>query len=131
MFSRPRRVPRADRKASERPSGDHCGAFSPRSLNVTWRGAPPAAPTSQMCDRVSCLSPFAVSGFAGSVAARALGCSQSLTVYATFDPSGESDTPPTFFSSMMSMKVMGRLFCAPAVAADASTATTHTIPRVR
>ncbi len=84
-----------------------------------------------MCDRVSCLSPLAVSGLAGSVAARAFGCSQLLTVYATFDPSGESETPPTFLSSMMSMKVKGRLFCAPALAAEASSATTHTIPRVR
>jgi hypothetical protein len=57
-----------------------------------------------MCDRVSCLSPFAVSGLVGSVDARALGCSQVPTVYATFDPSGESETPPTFLSSMMSME---------------------------
>ena len=78
----------------------------------------------------SCLSPFAVSGLVGSVDGRALGCSQPLTVYATFDPSGESATPPTFLSSMMSMNVMGRLFCAPAVAVAAMSARTHAVPRV-
>ena len=78
-----------------------------------------------MCDRISCLSPFAVSDLAESVAARALGCSQPLTAYATFEPSGDSETPPTFFSSMTSENVMGRLLCAPAVAVAVNSAATY------
>src|SRR6478672_4025090 len=121
--------PREERNASERPSGDHCGAFSPFSLKVSWRGVPPAAGIIQRCDRISCLSPFAVSGFVESVDACALGCSQPLTAYAILEPSGDSATPPTFFSSMMSVNVMGRLFCAPAVAVAISSAATYEIRR--
>ena len=54
--------PRDEMNAIDRPSGDHAGLDSPRSPNVSCRGAPPLALTSQMCERMSCLSPLAVSG---------------------------------------------------------------------
>src|SRR5262245_13002175 len=101
------------------PSGDQVGALSPRSLNVSWRGGPPFAGTTQMCERTSCLSPLAVSGLPAS-AARAFGCSHALTLYATLDASGDSATVPTFFRSKMSENVMGRL-AACADAADVAT----------